>query len=253
MAKKSIGLESIKMGNVAADGGMGTALTQVGATVSDTASLTTEEGSTTDFKIEESDAPFFSIQSDPGKQVLAWSTYDVDLDTIARFYGGTVGATVNSILTFGTLVGGSLYTNGTYYNVPLTGGTGTGARATVVVLGASVTSVTKTYGGTGYTIADSLSAAAADIGGTGSGFTIAVLTVGAGVQAWDMPDTLPVVDRSVQIITKDGWIINIPRLSITSKLQWNLQKTKLAQIDISGVILKPEKAGVAKAQFIEPA
>lgn len=253
MAKKSIGLESIKMGNVAADGGMGTALTQVGATVSDTASLTTEEGSTTDFKIEESDAPFYSIQSDPGKQVLAWSTYDVDLDTIARFYGGTVGATVTSILTFGAITAGSGYVDGTYYNVPLTGGTGTGARTTIVVTGGAVTAVTKTYGGTGYTALDSLSAVNTDLGGTGSGFAIPVATVGAGVQAWDMPDTLPVLDKSVQIITKDGWIINIPRLSITAKLQWNLQKTKLAQIDITGVILKPEKAGVAKAQFIEPA
>jgi len=253
MAKKSIGLKSIFMGSVAADGGMGTALSDVPATVSDTASITTEEGSKTDFKIEQSDAPFYSIESDPGKQVVAWSFYDVSLDTIARFFGGTVGAVANAILTFGTLAGGSLYTNGTYYNVPLTGGTGTGARATVVVSGAAVTSVTKTFGGTGYTIADSLSATAADLGGTGSGFTIAVLTVGTGVKAWDMPATLPAVERSVQIITKDLWTINIPRLSITAKLQWNLQKTKLAQVDISGAILDPEKAGVAKAQFIEPA
>ena len=252
MAKKSIGLKSIFMGSVAADGGMGTALSDVPATVSDTASITTEEGSKTDFKIEQSDAPFYFIESDPGKQVVAWSFYDVSLDTIARFFGGTVGSTANAIATLGTLVGGSLYTNGTYYNVPLTGGTGSGARATIVVSGGAVTAVTITYPGTGYTVADSLTAAATDIGGTGSGFTQAVLTVGTGVKAWDMPATLPAVERSVQIITKDLWTINIPRLSITAKLQWNLQKTKLAQVDVSGAILDPEKAGVAKAQFIEP-
>ncbi len=253
MAKKSIGLESIRMGSIASDGGMGTALTQVGATVSDTAAITTEEGTTTDFPIEESDAPFYSIESAPGKQVLSWSTYNVELSTLSRFYGGTVAAVTTSILTTGAVVGGTGYVNGTYYNVPLTGGTGSGARATVVVAGGVVTSVSKTYGGTGYTAADSLSASNINLGGTGSGFTVAVSTVGAGQAFWAMPATLPTIERSVEIITKDGWKILIPRLSISSKMQWNLQKTKLAQIDITSTILVPEKVGENKASFIEPA
>ncbi len=71
-----------------------------------------------------------------------------------------------------TLEGGSAYTNGTYAGVSLTGGTGTGAVATITVAGGEVTLVTLTNGGTGYTSGDVLSASAASIGGTGSGFTV---------------------------------------------------------------------------------
>lgn len=81
------------------------------------------------------------------------------------------------VLTLGTVVGGTLYTNGTYTGVALTGGTGSGAQATIVVSGGSVTSVTITAGGNYYVVGDSLSATAASIGGTGSGFSVPVATV----------------------------------------------------------------------------
>lgn len=67
---------------------------------------------------------------------------------------------------------GSAYTNGTYLGIPLTGGTGTGLTASITVAGGVVTGVTVTgTGGNGYTVGDVLSATAASIGGTGSGFT----------------------------------------------------------------------------------
>jgi hypothetical protein len=75
---------------------------------------------------------------------------------------------------------GTLYTNGTYTGVALTGGTGTGAQATIVVAGAVVTSVTITAVGSGYKINDTLSAAKASVGGTGSGFTWLVSLVTGG-------------------------------------------------------------------------
>lgn len=71
----------------------------------------------------------------------------------------------------GTLAGGSLYTNGTYTGVALTGGAGSGAQATITVSGAAVTAVTITAPGLNYHLGDVLSATAASIGGTGSGFT----------------------------------------------------------------------------------
>lgn len=254
MAKKSIGLSSIRMGNIASDGGMGSALTQIGATVSDTAALTTAEGTKTDFTIEEADVPYYSIESAPGTKTLAWSTYDVDLDTLARFWGNAVSATANGISTLGSLTPGSGYINGTYYNVPLTGGTGSGARATIVVAGGVVSSVTITYAGTGYTASDPLSASAINLGGSGSGFAQVVATVGTSARrSWDLPDSLPPIERSIELITKDGWTILITRLSITAHMQWNLQKTKLAQLDITGTLLKPTKTGEPVARFIEPA
>ena len=75
------------------------------------------------------------------------------------------------------MVGGSLYTNGTYTNVVITGGTGSGARATIVVSSAQVTSVTITTAGNGYVVGNVLSANAANIGGTGSGFAFTVTQV----------------------------------------------------------------------------
>ncbi len=84
----------------------------------------------------------------------------------------------NTIATTGTLTGGTGYVNGTYYNVPLTGGTGAGAIANITVSGGSVTAVTPTSGiGSGYAAGDALSASNTNLGGSGSGFSIAVATV----------------------------------------------------------------------------
>ena len=95
-------------------------------------------------------------------------------DSPLRYDGGTQGA----LLTLNTLVGGASYTAGTYTGVSLTGGTGSGAKATIVVASGAVTTVTVTTPGSGYKVADTLSATAASIGGTGSGFSIKVETVG---------------------------------------------------------------------------
>jgi hypothetical protein len=103
-----------------------------------------------------------------------------------------IGAGINQFtftglaLTLNTLVGGTLYTNGTYTNVTLTGGSGSGAKATVVVSGGSVTSVTLTKPGNGYVVGNTLSATAASIGGTGSGFSIKVATINDGFTESDL-------------------------------------------------------------------
>jgi hypothetical protein len=80
-------------------------------------------------------------------------------------------------LFVGAITAGTSYTNGVYTNVTLTGGTGSGAKATIVVSGNAVTSVTITYGGSGYTVGDSLTTANTNIGGTGSGFSFLVSDV----------------------------------------------------------------------------
>lgn len=85
--------------------------------------------------------------------------------------------TSSGVKTLGAITGGTLYTNGTYTNVSLTGGVGFGAKATVVVSGGSVTSVTITAVGAAYTVGNVLSAAAASIGGTGSGFSVPVSAI----------------------------------------------------------------------------
>ena len=88
----------------------------------------------------------------------------------------TDGANAVTITT-----GGSSYTNGSYVNVNLTGGSGTGAQAIVIITGGAVTTVYMTNHGYGYTTGDVLSAStgsgAGYIGTTGSGFTLTVNTI----------------------------------------------------------------------------
>ena len=46
--------------------------------------------------------------------------------------------------------GGSGFTNGQYFDVSLTGGSGTGLKANIIVSGNAVTDITVTDGGSGY-------------------------------------------------------------------------------------------------------
>jgi hypothetical protein len=83
-----------------------------------------------------------------------------------------------ALLTVDTLVGGSGYTNGTYTNVPLVSneGSGYGALATITVSGGAVTSVTITYGGTGYVVDNELTTRDSRLG-AGTGFKVDVATI----------------------------------------------------------------------------
>jgi hypothetical protein len=73
--------------------------------------------------------------------------------------------------------GGSGYTNGTYFNVPLTGGSGSTATANIVVTGGAVSSVTMSNRGCFYAVNNSLGANNANLGGSGLGFVLNVDTV----------------------------------------------------------------------------
>jgi hypothetical protein len=80
-----------------------------------------------------------------------------------------------------TLTAGSGYTNGTYTNVALTGGTGTGAQATIIVAGGIVTSVVITANGTNYAVGNELTYA---LPGGGSNFKITLTYVMSFVSLW---------------------------------------------------------------------
>jgi len=91
------------------------------------------------------------------------------------FYPASI---VQGIVTaLGSASASGSFTNGTYYNVALTGGSGTGATATVVVASNTVSSVTIANGGSFYKVGDTLTVPIASIGGTGVSCTANVTTV----------------------------------------------------------------------------
>lgn len=102
------------------------------------------------------------------------ASYTVEL----HYYYYPESIVQSPVTSLGTITAGSGYTNGTYFNVPLTGGSGSGAVATVTVAGGVVTAVSLTKGGSLYTVGNTLSASASSIGGAGSGFSVPVATVG---------------------------------------------------------------------------
>ena len=79
------------------------------------------------------------------------------------------------IATLGAITAGSLYTNGVYQNVALTGGSGANATADIVIFGGVVTSCTLKFGGNFYVAGDILSCSS--LGSTGSGFSVPVASV----------------------------------------------------------------------------
>lgn len=89
MAKRVLGVASIKLGAIAGDGGMGTSLTQIGDTVPGSAILENAEGTTQDFFSEESDTPIESIISEAGTTTFNFSTMNLDADSLVLLFGGT--------------------------------------------------------------------------------------------------------------------------------------------------------------------
>jgi len=76
------------------------------------------------------------------------------------------------------IVGGSTYVAGTYYEVPLTGGSGSGATANITVNSSgAVTAVAIQNGGQLYTVGNVLSASNAYLGNSGTGFSCTVSQV----------------------------------------------------------------------------
>ncbi len=243
MAKKVYGLKNIRMGDVAVDGGMGTVLTEVfGETALGTAIITLEPPTKEGIKIEEKSRAIFFTEGEEPDFTIDASTYNISGTTMQKLFGG-VASGANGVETLGAITEGTGYTNGTYTNIPLTGGTGTGAHATIVVSGGEVDSVTITNKGKGYTVSDSLSALAANIGGTGSGFAVVVASLSAGPETWSAPadGVKPDLVQSVIAETKTGVKFSFVKMDISAGLEIAFDKTRLGQINYRGLLMEPDK------------
>jgi hypothetical protein len=105
---------------------------------------------------------------------LIGPTPDANYQTELHYYYYPVTIVQGGIAGFGTITPGSGYANGIYEQVPLTGGDGSNATATITVSGGIVTVVTLTNPGYFYVSGNVLTASSSYLGGTGSGFSIPV-------------------------------------------------------------------------------
>jgi len=149
-----------------------------------------------------------NFQSIRGGRTLNVANYDLDIiptgtaiivETSTQEYKPMPVNGYDSIATLGTPTAGSGYTNGTYTNIPLSGGTGKGATATIVVASGAVSTVTLVNKGSGYTVADSLTANLAPVG---SGFAVAVATISASGSYQSLPAGHTYVGVLINEITK---------------------------------------------------
>lgn len=106
---------------------------------------------------------------------------DADNDILYNGYFGATFVANSGLATVTISNNGTLYTNGTYTNVPIydltTGSTIGIALGTVVISGGAITSITPTTFGARYGASDNLTVLASDVGGTGSGLVAAVNTL----------------------------------------------------------------------------
>ena len=102
------------------------------------------------------------------------SSYSIEMHYF--YYPPTI--VQGQISALGTISAGTQYVPGTYADVPLTGGNGSGATATIVVASTGlISSVTLKDGGQFYAVGDTLSASNLSLGGNGSGFSLPVSSV----------------------------------------------------------------------------
>ena len=108
---------------------------------------------------------------------LIGPTPDANYQTELHYYYYPESIVQGVMSGLGTITGGSGYINGTYQNVSLTGGTGQYAIADIVVTAGVVSSVTIKNGGSFYVVGDIVSASTADLGNSGSGFSVPVTNI----------------------------------------------------------------------------
>jgi hypothetical protein len=95
----------------------------------------------------------------------------------AKVTGTATRFETGHVLTVGTRVNGSGYTNGTYSNIALVGGNGTGATANITVSGGAVTAASLQRGGQYYSVGDVLTCA---LIGPGTLFALPVTAITMG-------------------------------------------------------------------------
>ena len=184
-------------------------------------------------------------------------------------FEGVVGAKRAGIKTLAAAPSnaGTGYTDGIYEDVPLTGsGTGFGAKASIVISNGLVTKVTMTDGGTGYKSTDTLSVDPNSVGGTGSGFAIAIsglnTQIAAGKGTRGSTYNLKLSDGtnlSLTQVSEAGngtpkYVVNVDRYAVFATLDGNpvgqdAAGSAITKVKIGG-ILTDEQTSLGTVAFV---
>lgn len=146
----------------------------------------------------------FFIFNRPDTNQFYISLSNVSYDMLTGTPGGVYSGSISTP--------GSGYVDATYTNVPLTGGSGSGAVATIRILGGVVVEVTLTDDGADYVIGDVLSASNTNLGGSGSGFAYSVDGIhGSAFDPLDIAAKTGAADNIVAAVTVHGelWLIGL--------------------------------------------
>lgn len=118
-------------------------------------------------------APKYYAQFKPYTYIIG-PTPDANYQTELHYYYYPISIVKGQVAGFAPPVGGSGYVDGTYQNIPLSGGNGKGVVVTITVVSGAVTSVTIVNPGALYVDGDILTCANTYLGGAGAGFTVTV-------------------------------------------------------------------------------
>lgn len=192
----------------------------------------------------------------PGTGYAINDTLSADAASIGGFQRGPIA-------TLGSFTSGSGYTNGTYTNVPLTDGFGTGAQATIVVTGSAVTSVTLTNGGSRYAdgsvLIDSTGVLGAGSGFnvpvasiTSTAFSVTVATLAGSVSSvtlanagtgYTVNDVLTCVSTDLGSNTGAGFTVSVATLAASPTNTWIQQQVIVSSVDPTTVSTDTVVAG----------
>ena len=164
-------------------------------------------------------APFPSRAAAALIDLSAYSTITTQGYATAGDGGGAVFQKVGAVpfqdtyIQSGTIAGGSGYTNGTYNNIPLSGGSGVGCAGQVVVSGNAVTAVNISIPCAAYAVGDVLSTTNSFLGG-GSGFTYTVT-----VESTALASFADAAGNKWQYVVDSGSFPNVRQFGAV--LNWN--------------------------------
>lgn len=117
-----------------------------------------------------------------GLSLLMGPTPDMAYSAEMHYFFYPPSIVPGEIVSFSSNTIGSGYTTGTFYNATLSGGSGSGATATVVVTSGVVSSITVQTPGFSYVFGDVLTYV--DPNGVGAGATVTVGVVSSSGQSW---------------------------------------------------------------------